>query len=106
MTHPVGETWRYVSKSFLPYEDGLTLMVEQDGQPQVIRLQWRPEAQAEIIERFAEHVTAVAPAPVQPINPKGDRLGPNWAGFAIGFFAAAGVTCLAAVGLLLYLLSI
>lgn len=105
MTHPVGETWRFVSKSFLPYEDGLTLTVEQDGQRQGIRLQWRPETQAEIIERFAEYVTAVDPAPAQSIDLKVDRPRPNWAGFAIGFFAAAFITCLAAVGLLLYLLS-
>ena len=105
MTHPVGETWRFVSKNFLPYEDGLTLEVEQDGHRQVIRLQWRPESQEEIIKGFAGYVTAVGPATVQPIEAKDGRTRPNWAGFAIGFFAAAGITCLTAVGLLLFLLS-
>jgi hypothetical protein len=39
--HPIGETWRFLQKSFLPYEDGLTLLVEMAGQPLSIRLQWR-----------------------------------------------------------------
>lgn len=56
--HPVGETWRFIRKSFLPYEDGLTLEVEQAGQQRLIRLQWRPEAQQEIIEGFARYVEA------------------------------------------------
>ncbi len=54
--HPVGETWRFLRKSFLPYEDGLTLFIEQDGQPATIRLQWRAEAQARVIEQFSHFV--------------------------------------------------
>ena len=54
--HPVGEQWRFVQKNFLPYEDGLSLFVEQDGQTVQIRLQWRDEAQGQIIGRFSEYV--------------------------------------------------
>lgn len=57
--HPVGESWRFVSKDFLPYEDGLTLNVEQDGQPASIRLQWRTEAQGQLIDAFSDFVRAL-----------------------------------------------
>lgn len=59
MDHPVGESWRFVRKSFLPYEDGLTLYIEEDGRASSIRLQWRPETQAEIIDSFSDHVEQV-----------------------------------------------
>lgn len=54
--HPVGERWRFIAKGFLPYEDGLSLMVENETGKATIRLQWRDEAQAEIIEQFSEFV--------------------------------------------------
>lgn len=57
MRHPVGEQWRFLKKGFLPAEDGLTLIVEKDGQEVWIRLQWREESQAEIIDNFAGFVT-------------------------------------------------
>ncbi|MEW6401359.1 MAG: DUF3601 domain-containing protein [Chloroflexota bacterium] len=57
MLHPIGETWRFVQKNFLPYEDGLTLFVERDGQHVSIRLQWRDEAQGQIIDNFSDFVS-------------------------------------------------
>ena len=51
-THEVGESWRYVGKNFLPYEDGLTLLLDA-GETRQLRLQWRPETQAHIIEHFS-----------------------------------------------------
>jgi len=54
--HAVGETWRFLGKSFLPYEDGLTLFVERDGKQVSLRLQWRPETQADIIDHFSDLV--------------------------------------------------
>jgi len=59
VTHPVGERWRFIKKSFLPYEDGLTLFVEQNGQDRSFRLQWRAEAQAQIIDNFADFVEEI-----------------------------------------------
>lgn len=56
--HPVGEQWRFIEKNFLPYEDGLTLFIEQNGRRTSIRLQWREETQAQIIDRFSEYVQA------------------------------------------------
>ena len=56
LPHPVGETWRFVAKDFLPYEDGLTLYVERDGESAVFRLQWRPETQGQIISEFSDLV--------------------------------------------------
>lgn len=54
--HPVNESWRFVEKSFLPYEDGLSLFVERNTQTVSIRLQWREEAQAELIDNFSDFV--------------------------------------------------
>ena len=54
--HPVGERWRFLEKNFLPYEDGLTLSLESNGQKMQIRLQWREETQAQIIDDFSNFV--------------------------------------------------
>lgn len=54
--HPVGETWVFERTNFLPYDDGLTLHVVQDGEQVVYRLQWREEEQAAVIEGFGEYV--------------------------------------------------
>ena len=59
ITHPVGESWRFVRQSFLPYEDGLTLHVESAGQASSFRLQWRTESQAEIIDNFSDFVMEI-----------------------------------------------
>ena len=45
--HAVGEAWIYLGHGFLPYEDGLTLLISPGGS---IRLQWRPETQGPIID--------------------------------------------------------
>ena len=58
-THRIGETWRFVEKSFLPYEDGLTLFLEQNGQNRSFRLQWRAEAQGQIIDNFSDFVVEI-----------------------------------------------
>jgi hypothetical protein len=59
VTHPVGETWRFIEKNFLPYEDGLSLFIERNQQKTSIRLQWRAEAQAQIIDNFSDFVVEV-----------------------------------------------
>ncbi|NML64744.1 DUF3601 domain-containing protein [Hymenobacter sp. RP-2-7] len=56
--HPVGETWEFIETHFLPYEDGLTLHVLLPNLPAVFRLQWRPEAQAAILNHFTTYVEA------------------------------------------------
>lgn len=56
IVHGVGEIWTYRGTSFLPYDDGLTLHVTNNGKEEVYRLQWRKEAQAEIIENFNGYV--------------------------------------------------
>lgn len=57
--HSVDESWRFVKKSFLPYEDGLSLFVERNEQKMSFRLQWRTESQGEIIDNFSDFVTEV-----------------------------------------------
>ena len=54
--HLAGERWRFLAKNFLPYEDGLTLVIEQHGRQFAIRLQWREETQGNLIERFSDFV--------------------------------------------------
>jgi len=57
--HPVGESWRFVKKNFLPYEDGLSLYVERNKQDSSFRLQWRAESQGQIIDNFSDFVAEV-----------------------------------------------
>ena len=57
--HAVGESWRFVSKDFLPYEDGLSLHVESNGQNVTLRLQWREETQGELIDNFSDFMEEV-----------------------------------------------
>jgi hypothetical protein len=57
--HPVGESWNFVQKNFLPYEDGLSIFIERDGQNISFRLQWREEAQGEIIDNFSDYVEEI-----------------------------------------------
>ncbi len=54
--HDIGESWIYLDKNFLPYEDGLTLTVRHNGTDRMFRMQWRPEEQGEIIDNFSRYV--------------------------------------------------
>jgi hypothetical protein len=57
--HSVGEYWRFVKKNFLPYEDGLSLFVEKNGENISFRLQWRAETQGQIIDDFSDFVEEI-----------------------------------------------
>jgi len=59
ITHDVGESWRFVGKDFLPYEDGLSLHIESNGQNVTLRLQWRSETQGGLIDNFSDFVEEV-----------------------------------------------
>jgi hypothetical protein len=55
--HPVGEVWTFLGQNFLPCDDGLSLFVSLDGEREWhIRMQWRPEAQAAVIDSLHDHV--------------------------------------------------
>lgn len=54
--HPVGERWTYRGKSFLPYEDGLSLFVVIGGVDHQIRMQWRAEEQGPIIDALTDYL--------------------------------------------------
>jgi len=59
--HPVDETWVFLGHHFIPYDDGLSLFVSLDGEQEwQIRLQWRPEAQADVIDRLGDHIAAAS----------------------------------------------
>ena len=58
--HPAGERWRFLTHNFLPYEDGLSLFVSLDDvQEWHIRLQWRGETQATIIDHLDRYLHAI-----------------------------------------------
>ena len=57
--HKIGESLRFIEHNFVPYEDGLTISIERDGQKSVIRMQWRPEAQEAIIDNFSDYVEEI-----------------------------------------------
>jgi hypothetical protein len=59
IVHSPGETWKFLEKNFLPYEDGLSLFVERDGRRVQIRLQWREESQGRIIDDFSAFVEEI-----------------------------------------------
>jgi hypothetical protein len=56
LLHNIGETWTFIEKNFVPYDDGLSLFVDMKGQKKQIRLQWREDQQLEIIENFSDYV--------------------------------------------------
>ena len=56
LVHGAGEIWTYEGTNFLPYDDGLTLHVLINGRAAVYRLQWRKEAQADIIDNFNDYI--------------------------------------------------
>jgi len=56
IAHPIGDNWTFLAKNFLPYDDGLTLYVERDGEEVPLRLQWRAETQGWIIDHFSDFV--------------------------------------------------
>lgn len=56
--HPAGESWTYLSHNFVPYDDGLSLFVSLDGaQEWQIRLCWRPDYQAHIIDSLGDYLS-------------------------------------------------
>ncbi len=58
--HPEGETWIYLGRNFLPYEDGLSLFVSLDGPLEWhIRMRWTPEDQGLIIDKLSEYIRTV-----------------------------------------------
>lgn len=55
--HPPGEEWTFLGASFLPHDDGLSLFVSLDGVREwQIRMQWRPDAQGEVLDALSEYV--------------------------------------------------
>lgn len=57
--HQIGELWTYIGTNFVPYHDGLTLHVLQNGVETVYRFLWDETSQAEIIEHFSDYVELV-----------------------------------------------
>jgi hypothetical protein len=56
-THSVGEEWTFLGASFAPHDDGVSLFVSLDGLREwQIRMQWRPETQAEILDTLATYI--------------------------------------------------
>jgi hypothetical protein len=62
--HPVGEEWTFLGSNFVPYEDGMSFFVSPDGTREIhIRLQWRPEEQADILDDTGTYLVHCAPNP-------------------------------------------
>ena len=59
--HPEGESWTFLGHNFSPYDDGLSLFVSlADGFESHIPLQWRAEAQADVIDALGNYVRPAA----------------------------------------------
>ena len=59
INHPVGETWTVQEITFLPYHDGLSLFVIENGQKKQYRFQEIAEEQEELLSNFMEYVELV-----------------------------------------------
>ena len=94
--HPAGETWRFVRKSFLPNEDGLSLFIEKNDQPGAIRLQWRPETQGQLIQDFSDYMALLPETPAgPPPAARAKKKMPVWRTLLIGLGLVIGlVVCL------------
>lgn len=57
--HPVGERWVFLRHTFLPYDDGLTLMVRSGGADWWIRMWWDERGQGAVVNRLWEYVRVV-----------------------------------------------
>ena len=67
--HPVGESWRYGGRDFVPYHAGLSLNVVDTSGPRSILLQDYPEAQGEIVSHFSDYVVEVVPPLLDAVRP-------------------------------------
>lgn len=57
--HRAGESWTFLGANVLPNEDGQSLFVSCDDEREWhIRLQWRDEKQAEVLDHFERYVEA------------------------------------------------
>lgn len=56
ITHTIGETWPVQEITFLPYHDGLSLFVIENGQKKQYLFQEIAEEQEKLISNFMEHV--------------------------------------------------
>ncbi|MGD9913562.1 MAG: DUF3601 domain-containing protein [Rhizobiaceae bacterium] len=54
--HDVGEAWTFHGHSFLPYDDGLSLFVVQDGRQRQIRMRWADEDQGPIVDALHAYI--------------------------------------------------
>jgi hypothetical protein len=50
--HAEGEEWLFIGSNFVPYDDGLSLFASINGVERQVRLQWREEEQADIIDNL------------------------------------------------------
>jgi hypothetical protein len=63
--HAPGEEWIFLGSNFVPYDDGMSFFVSPDGIREIhIRLQWRPDQQADILDNTATYLAPVNPASV------------------------------------------
>jgi len=57
--HPPGGIYTLTGSGFLSYGDGLTLRFRQTSEPEAMCLQWREEAQMEIIKSLEDYLVGV-----------------------------------------------
>lgn len=55
----MGEIWTLIAQSFVPYDDGLLLEIQQQGKRTSFRMQWRAESQGVVMDDFLNYVRLV-----------------------------------------------
>lgn len=54
--HPVGESWTFAGSSFLPYENGLSLFVQNNKGEWHIRMQLEKDEQKEVNDHLEKYI--------------------------------------------------
>lgn len=58
--HPAGEAWTFLGCSFVPHDDGMSFVVSFDDRHEwLLRLQWRADEQAEVLDHLADYLAAL-----------------------------------------------
>ena len=57
--HAVGERWTLIAQSFVPYDDGLLLEIQQQSKRTSFRMQWRAESQGVVMDNFLDYVRPI-----------------------------------------------
>lgn len=58
--HPVGEEWTFHGQNFVPYDDGMSWFISDDGaNERQVRMQWRRDQQADVLDELESYLVRI-----------------------------------------------